>query len=192
MLRIISDYADAYAAWSIISSFGSIISVISTWSFLYKIYVQLTEGKATSKYPWLTPQFYYDLLQGHLFNSLKWALTSLVKAHSFISLPVQSNYFTDQWAIAIRYAISLMSNADRFANIGAILNVIRYYFPHLATYHPVGHGGVITPYFFFFVLQPVTKSRLGCTTVDFILKVVTRNAEGNYHSIDIAFLFYFL
>ena len=54
MLRIMSDHADSYAGWSIICSFGSIISVISTWSFLYNIYVQLTEGKAISKYPCLT------------------------------------------------------------------------------------------------------------------------------------------
>ena len=94
MPRRISDYPDAFAGWNIISSFGSIISVIATWLFLYILYVQLVEGKATSRYPWLTPQFYLDLLQTFLnraFNSLEWCLNSPVKPHAFISLPLQSD-----------------------------------------------------------------------------------------------------
>ena len=93
MPRRISDYADAFAGWNLVSSIGSIISVIATWLFLYILYVQLVEGKATSRYPWLTPQFYYDLLQTHLirsFNSLEWGLNSPPKPHAFVSLPVQS------------------------------------------------------------------------------------------------------
>ena len=92
MPRRISDYPDAFAGWNLVSSFGSIISVIATWLFLYILYVQLVEGKATSRYPWLTPQFYYDLLQTHLtraFNSLEWGLNSPPKPHAFVSLPVQ-------------------------------------------------------------------------------------------------------
>ena len=93
MPRRISDYPDAFAGWNLVSSFGSIISVIATWLFLHILYVQLVEGKATSRYPWLTPQFYYDILQTHLtraFNSLEWGLNSPPKPHAFVSLPVQS------------------------------------------------------------------------------------------------------
>jgi cytochrome c oxidase subunit 1 len=93
MPRRISDYPDAFAGWNLVSSFGSLISVIATWLFLYILYVQLVEGKATSRYPWLTPQFYYDMLQTHLireFNSLEWGLNSPPKPHAFVSLPVQS------------------------------------------------------------------------------------------------------
>ena len=95
MPRRISDYADAFAGWNLVSSFGSIISVIATWLFLYILYVQLVEGKATSRYPWLTPQFYYDILQTYLaraFNSLEWGLNSPPKPHAFVSLPVQSGF----------------------------------------------------------------------------------------------------
>lgn len=95
MPRRISDYPDAFAGWNMVSSFGSIISVIATWLFLYILYVQLVEGKATSRYPWLTPQFYYDLLQTHLsraFNSLEWGLNSPPKPHAFLSLPLQSRF----------------------------------------------------------------------------------------------------
>jgi cytochrome c oxidase subunit 1 len=93
MPRRISDYPDAFAGWNLISSFGSIISVIATWLFLYIVYVQLVEGKATSRYPWLTPQFYTDSLQVLLnrsYISLEWALTSPPKPHAFVSLPLQS------------------------------------------------------------------------------------------------------
>jgi heme/copper-type cytochrome/quinol oxidase subunit 1 len=93
MPRRISDYPDAFAGWNLISSFGSIISVVATWLFLYIVYVQLVEGKTTSRYPWLTPQFYSDSLQTLLnrsYNSLEWALTSPPKPHAFVSLPLQS------------------------------------------------------------------------------------------------------
>lgn len=96
MPRRISDYPDAFAGWNLISSFGSIISVVATWLFLYIVYVQLVEGKATSRYPWLTPQFYSDTLQTLLnrsYNSLEWALSSPPKPHAFVSLPLQSTFY---------------------------------------------------------------------------------------------------
>ena len=97
MPRRISDYADAFAGWNFISSFGSIISVVATWLFLWIVYLQLLEGKATSRYPWLTPQFYSDLLQTLLNRnniSLEWALNSPPKPHTYVSLPLQSIYHT--------------------------------------------------------------------------------------------------
>jgi cytochrome c oxidase subunit 1 len=93
MPRRISDYPDAFAGWNLISSFGSIISVIATVLFLHIIYMQLVEGDITSRYPWLIPEFYSDLFQT-LFNrnyvSLEWALDSPPKPHAFVSLPIQS------------------------------------------------------------------------------------------------------
>jgi len=93
MPRRISDYPDAFAGWNIISSYGSIISVVATGLFLYIVFKQLVEGKATTRYPWLTPQFYTDSLQTLLnrsYISLEWALTSPPKPHAFVSLPLQS------------------------------------------------------------------------------------------------------
>ena len=120
MPRRISDYADAFAGWNLVSSLGSIISVIATWLFLYILYIQLVEGKATSRYPWLTPLFYYDMLQTHLireFNSLEWGLNSPPKPHAFVSLPLQSglfnflarkfNFFTFQLFIPIVIGVGL-------------------------------------------------------------------------------------
>ena len=95
MARRISDYPDAFAGWNLVSSFGSIISVLATALFLYILYVQLVEAEAASKYPWLTPQFFSDLLQT-LFNrnysSLEWSLNSPPKPHAFTSLPLQNDH----------------------------------------------------------------------------------------------------
>jgi heme/copper-type cytochrome/quinol oxidase subunit 1 len=104
MPRRISDYPDAFAGWNLISSFGSIISVVATWLFLHIVYLQLIEGKVTSRYPWLTPQFYSDTLQTLLnrsYNSLEWALTSPPKPHAFVSLPLQSEIavFDAAWLV---------------------------------------------------------------------------------------------
>nr|YP_005351176.1 cytochrome c oxidase subunit 1 [Peltigera malacea]AEK48304.1 cytochrome c oxidase subunit 1 [Peltigera malacea] len=97
MPRRISDYPDAFAGWNLISSLGSIISVGATWLFLHILYVQLVEGNATSRYPWLTVPFNVDTLQSHLtraYNSLEWCLSSPPKPHAFVSLPLQSSFET--------------------------------------------------------------------------------------------------
>nr|YP_010632648.1 cytochrome c oxidase subunit I [Cladonia ravenelii]WBP63508.1 cytochrome c oxidase subunit I [Cladonia ravenelii] len=93
MPRRISDYADAFAGWNMISSFGSIISVIATLFFLHILYIQLTNGKPVSGYVWHMPSYYTDALQAisiRSFDSLEWALSSPPKPHAFVSLPVQS------------------------------------------------------------------------------------------------------
>lgn len=102
MPRRISDYPDAFAGWNLVSSFGSIISVVATWLFLYILYIQLVEGKATSRYPWLSPQFYSDSIQtivSRAHNSLEWGLSSPPKPHAFVSLPLQSNVASPMYVI---------------------------------------------------------------------------------------------
>jgi cytochrome c oxidase subunit 1 len=98
MPRRISDYPDAYTGWNLISSFGSIISVIATGLFLYVVYIQLVEGNVANRYPWLTPQFYTDALQVNLnrnFPSIEWGLNSPPKPHAFTSLPLQSKFLSN-------------------------------------------------------------------------------------------------
>ena len=93
MPRRISDYPDAFAGWNLISSYGSIISVIATYIFLHIVYYQLTEGEAISRYPWIIPEFYSDslrVLSRRVYSSLEWALNSPPKPHAFVSLPLQS------------------------------------------------------------------------------------------------------
>ena len=105
MPRRISDYPDAFAGWNLISSLGSIISVIATWLFLYIVYNQLVYGKGISRYPWLIPQFFSDLLQTLLnraYNSLEWCLNSPPKPHAFVSLPLQS---VGVWSWIIHFTV---------------------------------------------------------------------------------------
>jgi cytochrome c oxidase subunit 1 len=52
MPRRIPDYADAFAGWNAISSFGSIVSVVATVLFLYIVYNLFTEGKVVNNNPW--------------------------------------------------------------------------------------------------------------------------------------------
>ena len=95
MPRRISDYPDAFAGWNLISSFGSITSVIATWLFLNILYKQLTQGETETRYPWYNPQFFIDLIQillNRIYTSLEWCLDSPPKPHAFVSLPLQSSY----------------------------------------------------------------------------------------------------
>ena len=93
MPRRISDYPDAFAGWNLVSSYGSIISVVATALFLYILYIQLIQGEVASRYPWVTPQFFSDLFQtlfNRNYNSLEWSLNSPPKPHAFVTLPLQS------------------------------------------------------------------------------------------------------
>ena len=114
MPRRISDYADAFAGWNMISSFGSIISVIATFLFLHVLYTQLTTGKPVLGYLWSMPSYFSDALQALIirsFDSLEWALSSPPKPHAFVSLPVQSSNF---WLIS-RISILLLTAFFTFA-----------------------------------------------------------------------------
>ena len=104
MPRRISDYPDAFAGWNLISSLGSIISVVATWSFLNTLYNQLVRGNDILRYPWASPQFFTDYLQHFLnraYSSLEWALNSPPKPHAFANLPLQSGIFIKKLVVGI-------------------------------------------------------------------------------------------
>jgi len=95
MPRRISDYPDAFAGWNIISSFGSIVSVVASGLFIYIVYNQLVHGTNATRNPWFIPQFFSDSLlslKNRSNISLEWALNSPPKPHAFVSLPLQSNF----------------------------------------------------------------------------------------------------
>lgn len=96
MPRRISDYPDAFAGWNLISSYGSIISVIATVIFLHAVYAQLTEGKFVSKFPWSSPKIFTDHLRNMLnrsVTSIEWCLQSPPKPHAFTNLPLMSSVY---------------------------------------------------------------------------------------------------
>jgi len=95
MPRRISDYPDAFYGWNIISSYGSIISVVATGLFLHLVYNQLVKGEDSVRNPWSVPQFFFDLLQvklNRIYDSLEWCLNSPPKPHAFVSLPITSAF----------------------------------------------------------------------------------------------------
>ena len=119
MPRRISDYPDAFAGWNLVSSFGSIISVVATGLFLYILYIQLIQGEVASRYPWLTPQFFSDLFQtlfNRNYNSLEWSLSSPPKPHAFVTLPLQST--------SVILTMIFINNTVYIYNHKALLNYI--------------------------------------------------------------------
>jgi len=98
MPRRISDYPDAFAGWNLVSSIGSIISVVSAGLFLYIVYNQLDNGEPVGRNPWYRIPYFTDYVQGDLYQgvaSLEWALHSPPKPHAFVSLPLQSKVSLD-------------------------------------------------------------------------------------------------
>ena len=143
MPRRISDYPDAFAGWNLISSYGSLVSVIGTFIFLDVLYVQLTKGKESSRYTWLTPQFYTDILRGLLeraYESIEWGLNSPPKPHSFVSLPLQSSYFTSL------FRVSTLHNILHPFIVGTLLFILYKYYIEIN--HPLlcdgGYNGIVT------------------------------------------------
>jgi len=93
MPRRISDYPDAFAGWNLISSLGSIVSVVGTYIFVYLLYKQLTSGKSIYKNLWKECKYFTDTLRFFIdrsSNSIEWNLNSPPKAHAFVDLPLQS------------------------------------------------------------------------------------------------------
>jgi cytochrome c oxidase subunit 1 len=96
MPRRISDYPDAYTGWNVVSSYGSIVSVVAAFLFLVIVYQQLTKGERASRNPWMMPSFFNDALRLYLsrsYSSLEWSLNSPPKPHAFVNLPLQSSMF---------------------------------------------------------------------------------------------------
>jgi heme/copper-type cytochrome/quinol oxidase subunit 1 len=58
MPRRIPDYPDAFSGWNVISSFGSLISVIATVLFGYIIYDIFANQPTCSNNPWAVPAYF--------------------------------------------------------------------------------------------------------------------------------------
>ena len=126
MPRRISDYPDAFAGWNMISSLGSIISVIATVLFLQIVYIQLVEGSDTSRYPWARPGFAIDSLRflaNRAYSSLEWALNSPPKAHAFVSLPLQSKF---NWSNILKHFTFVRITTGVI--VAVVITLLKFYF----------------------------------------------------------------
>nr|AIC33772.1 cytochrome c oxidase subunit 1 [Puccinia cf. psidii AE-2014] len=95
MPRRIPDYPDAYAGWNIMSSLGSLISVIATIVFGVVVYDIMVNGQTVGSSHWAYPAFFYGLYltsEVHTLEaSLEWTLDSPTPFHAYNMLPVQSH-----------------------------------------------------------------------------------------------------
>jgi cytochrome c oxidase subunit 1 len=94
MPRRIPDYPDAFTGWNLVSSFGSLISVVATFVFIYIVYDLLSkqEFNLANDY-WRVPAFFESSRGVSLTetaSTLEWSLTSPPSFHTVNSLPVQS------------------------------------------------------------------------------------------------------
>ena len=61
MPRRIPDYPDAFTGWNLVSSIGSIISVVSVIIFGYIIYDMFAYQGLVSNNPWEVPSYFVDM-----------------------------------------------------------------------------------------------------------------------------------
>jgi cytochrome c oxidase subunit 1 len=94
MPRRIPDYPDAFSGWNAISSFGSLVSLISAILFGYIIYDIYANGRTVSNNPWAVPSYFTSSVKFNsdtqTANTLEWTLQSPIPFHAFKMLPVQS------------------------------------------------------------------------------------------------------
>lgn len=92
MPRRIPDYPDAFAGWNLISSFGSMISVIATVIFGYIIYDILVNGEPAEANPWQIPSFFTSTtifwMESKTATNIEFSLDSPVPFHAFTVLPL--------------------------------------------------------------------------------------------------------
>jgi len=90
----VPDYPDAYSGWNLVSSFGSIVSIVSTLVFLYILFDLLSkqEYNLSNNY-WRVPAFFESTnnkVVTEAATSLEWTLSSPPSFHTVNTLPVQS------------------------------------------------------------------------------------------------------
>lgn len=82
MPRRIPDYADAFAGWNAIASYGSYLSLIGAVYFFYVVYVTCTSNVQAPANPWHRPGSAQDLEP-----TLEWMVSSPPAYHTFEEIP---------------------------------------------------------------------------------------------------------
>jgi len=90
MPRRIPDYPDAFYGWNLISSYGSIISIISSFLFIYIIYDTLASESTAEANAWYVPDFFSSLYTPTA-HTLEWSVSSPPAFHCFNQLPILSS-----------------------------------------------------------------------------------------------------
>lgn len=85
--RRYSDYADAYSGWNMVSSFGSILSLVSVILFFYIVWRILTDAIPVANNYWASPQLFDTGAETGYSATLEWTQSSPPEAHTFCELP---------------------------------------------------------------------------------------------------------
>lgn len=90
--RRIPDYPDAYLGWNVVSSFGSLVSVVATVIFIYIIFSIFVNNNYSSQNPWAVISYFFSSKNENANSSytIEWSLESPVPLHAYNTLPVQS------------------------------------------------------------------------------------------------------
>ena len=81
------DFPDAYAGWNYVSSFGSIISLVAVFLFMYILYRIFTDNVSVGANYWHSPQMFSIDTDTQELTSLEWANTSPPTFHTYEELP---------------------------------------------------------------------------------------------------------
>ena len=76
MPRRIPDYADAYAGWNMVSSFGALLTALATVLFFFIVYRTVTAGEKVAANPW-----------GRGATTLEWTVESPAPFHTHEEIP---------------------------------------------------------------------------------------------------------
>jgi len=94
MPRRISDYPDAFAGWNLVSSAGSLISLVLTGFFISLICNKFEVGHEVPRDGWVRNEYLEDILawtdNARLSKNIEWCVDSPPHFHSFNKLPIQS------------------------------------------------------------------------------------------------------
>ena len=103
MPRRIPDYPDSYYHWNMISSYGSLVSVISIILLFYILYRVFSDKILCTNNYWFKRQFFdqtyppnvgkhfvfnYTPTEGDEGSSIEWILTSPPSFHEFLVTPI--------------------------------------------------------------------------------------------------------
>jgi len=85
--RRYNDFPDGYAEWNLLSSFGSIISLVAVIVFIYVIYRTLTDGVIVGSNYWRSKELFEQEGDFPTIHSLEWTELSPPRFHSNNELP---------------------------------------------------------------------------------------------------------
>lgn len=93
MPRRIPDYPDAFAGWNYVSSFGSLLSIVALFMFLYIMYDQLVSGRKEEAWNGTLASYSesnLNLMDNARASSVEYLLDTPPANHSFNSPALQS------------------------------------------------------------------------------------------------------